>query len=683
LSVIGANTLDTSAIETEALTSAERSALLKYMGPDAVNTISRLVELEAANLASASVKDYGAVGDGSTDDTDAIQEALDDREQFDSLVVPGGTYNVTKPLVLNTGDVWLRGAGNASVLARTGGFTGPVLYVGPADTPMPTTAFGGLVCLDLSDNPTWCFNLYENHWLRWDTTSPATTAEWEVLVYPLNTTGGDILSCLGCYKSDNTAQYGYSLSSPDGSQLNFRLVTTDGTFDANQAAAMTVGAWNVVRVTYDGSNIRIRVNGSVVRTLACTGTIVIPERYNVCIGPAMASWPDPTNSNGGGIRGYIASVRITKNQIRSTGASSYSAPVAKFDFDTHNVSELMNFETTHKRFYVGTGPGNSSHYHLVRKTVTGLVQARISDIKVRGGILMRGAVASYLENVEGDGGPYHINLLDNCFETKIRNPRHTGDSAVHFSIGMLAACGLTIIENPSLTPSSGDGIVGLEGSYNITGEGFISGFPRRTAVMVRGGAVTGAVTIQGLGISDEDQAVAAECGIYLGTVPKSRITMSGVDIGRNDAPAVILDGSSDASKHVFEQVSLALKSGGTANVFQHVAAGTGVRVLCNDLQALYDSGHARCNTAGIVKFNTDDKSGTATVAEGDTSVAVDFTNLGMTDQPDTSYSIQLTPGANVTSWYTSKATSGFTVNVSSAAGAGGTPVGWKVTTREA
>ncbi|MFL2063158.1 glycosyl hydrolase family 28-related protein [Latilactobacillus sakei] len=52
------------------------------------------------------VKWFGAVGDGVTDDTDAIQAAIDTGE---SVFVPGGTYLITKPLKLKLQD--FKGAG--------------------------------------------------------------------------------------------------------------------------------------------------------------------------------------------------------------------------------------------------------------------------------------------------------------------------------------------------------------------------------------------------------------------------------------------------------------------------------------------------------------------------------------------------------------------------------------------
>ena len=61
--------------------------------------ISRAAQV--ANLANevVSVKDFGAVGDGVTDDTSAIQAAIDSTQVTGgSLFFPQGTYNITEEL---------------------------------------------------------------------------------------------------------------------------------------------------------------------------------------------------------------------------------------------------------------------------------------------------------------------------------------------------------------------------------------------------------------------------------------------------------------------------------------------------------------------------------------------------------------------------------------------------------
>lgn len=62
--------------------------------------------VEAKLRETVSVKDFGAVGDGVTDDTDAIQAALDALKNNQTLLFPIGNYKATAPLVMAPGKSW-------------------------------------------------------------------------------------------------------------------------------------------------------------------------------------------------------------------------------------------------------------------------------------------------------------------------------------------------------------------------------------------------------------------------------------------------------------------------------------------------------------------------------------------------------------------------------------------------
>jgi len=67
--------------------------------------------LELENWTLNNVKDYGAIGDGITDDTDAIQKCITTAEQnsprfgyesaYPEIIFPGGTYVVSRPIVIS------------------------------------------------------------------------------------------------------------------------------------------------------------------------------------------------------------------------------------------------------------------------------------------------------------------------------------------------------------------------------------------------------------------------------------------------------------------------------------------------------------------------------------------------------------------------------------------------------
>ena len=68
------------------------------------------------NGAVANIQDFGAVGDGETDDTSAIQAALD---AGDHVVIPHGTYRITATLLIRRHRQSLSGYGRGSIIACT------------------------------------------------------------------------------------------------------------------------------------------------------------------------------------------------------------------------------------------------------------------------------------------------------------------------------------------------------------------------------------------------------------------------------------------------------------------------------------------------------------------------------------------------------------------------------------
>jgi parallel beta-helix repeat protein len=82
------------------------------------------------NGRAASVKEYGVVGDGTTDDTIALQAAIDGESV---IYLPPGTYRVTAPLVMKS-NLTIIGAGmRLTLLKPDAAMDGRVLYaIGPA-----------------------------------------------------------------------------------------------------------------------------------------------------------------------------------------------------------------------------------------------------------------------------------------------------------------------------------------------------------------------------------------------------------------------------------------------------------------------------------------------------------------------------------------------------------------------
>lgn len=75
------------------------------------------------------VRQYGALGNGSTDDTAAIQAAVAAASSGGIVFFPSGTYFVTTPLVLSNPNVQIMGCGIGSIIQAKSGFSGAQLVL--------------------------------------------------------------------------------------------------------------------------------------------------------------------------------------------------------------------------------------------------------------------------------------------------------------------------------------------------------------------------------------------------------------------------------------------------------------------------------------------------------------------------------------------------------------------------
>lgn len=100
--------------------------------PPFVNSVTTNVEDKLAQ--TVSVKDFGAVGDGVTDDTQAIQDAIDATPAGGKLYIPTGTYLITGAGLSRTVSITIQGDGiygsGGTVLKYTG--SGDAFTYGPS-----------------------------------------------------------------------------------------------------------------------------------------------------------------------------------------------------------------------------------------------------------------------------------------------------------------------------------------------------------------------------------------------------------------------------------------------------------------------------------------------------------------------------------------------------------------------
>ena len=169
---------DSSSISMELPEAATRAnQFLKFTDTGAVTTVSTF------GLDSINVRDYGATGDGSTDDTTAIQNAINEAaEQGKSVYIPAGHYKVTtlydhydasnnpnfpsqnavqgrvylrgeRPVAYEQWAAVINGAPTSrykGVILETTSVTGPLFKMGNGETPGSATATRGTMIENLT-----------------------------------------------------------------------------------------------------------------------------------------------------------------------------------------------------------------------------------------------------------------------------------------------------------------------------------------------------------------------------------------------------------------------------------------------------------------------------------------------------------------------------------------------------
>jgi hypothetical protein len=140
----------------------------------------------------------------------------------------------------------------------------------------------------------------------------------ECWVYPTGANNGWIMQTALGGAGGGAWGLSYDSATP---ALNF-VYSTDGTAETSITATTTLplNTWSMVAADFDGTTLRLYVNGAVVATGTLSGALFATT--------AVLSIGNDNHTDGGPWTGYIDELRITKGAARYAGA--FTAPTAAF-----------------------------------------------------------------------------------------------------------------------------------------------------------------------------------------------------------------------------------------------------------------------------------------------------------------------------------------------------------------
>jgi class 3 adenylate cyclase len=154
------------------------AALIGYL-PAGTNAVATTVQAKLRE--TVSVKDFGAVGDGVTDDTAAIQAAIDAASH---VYIPAGTYTISAPLILRK-SIRIEGANRISTTIQTNANIPIFKYVSSGYHRLNISNIRGSFPVSYAAPDIFPTNIAFNQttFLRCDTTDPGNTGWFEQSVF--------------------------------------------------------------------------------------------------------------------------------------------------------------------------------------------------------------------------------------------------------------------------------------------------------------------------------------------------------------------------------------------------------------------------------------------------------------------------------------------------------------------
>jgi hypothetical protein len=392
-----------------------------------------------------------------------------------SVYVPKGIYRVLKPLHISRG-IKLYGAGeNGTVISAGTSNQGPVVVISPptslgyAGLPTgPALASGAGSSMYLDGSMGYLLNLRDTGTVELNGRTSLTVE----LFYKPNATYGPNDPNYNILSSSGTATpVDANISLSIQHVANDRIVATLNIGGTSYSIGspnngVQKGSTYHIALTYDGSTIRLFINGSLQASAAASGPIKQLACEDFLVGPLAGGWME-SNFNNAMTTGWVDSIRISST-ARYT--ANFTAPTAKAAFDS-NTMLLLNFDNNFDQFTTATTSDGPAYLFLRR---LGGGYGQVANLQLRDlSLIGTGPYAIYMvnsrfENVTSTTYWRGIQLINNDYLNRLTSVKVIGASSTLFDLGIGPAGGVLTMSDIGLT-------AGHYPSYQDSGSAVING----------------------------------------------------------------------------------------------------------------------------------------------------------------------------------------------------------------
>lgn len=564
-------------------------------------------------MAIRNILDYGAVGDDSTDCTAAIQAALDACSAGDRVFVPHGTFRVSKPIRLNKSQVTLAGDGRwGSILKNQAAFCGCVLAMGPTEAAMPTTtALGNGAALDMSqlvvglpgDSGNAYINMREAHTME---LNGSASVCWELHVrtpaaWPESPLW--VLGSQGLRFASQGPHVSYQLVSAVPGGLAFS-VDIGGTTRQVSTGALSTSTYYHIAVDFDGSTLRMFVNGSMTGSAAAAGAIVQKSYETAYLGACSMRWPYSNARTLDQLACVVDSVRVSSSRY----TSGFTPPAqGKLALDA-STKYLCNFDETHLGFTKAYVSGGGAVWHLPIRPVQEaqeLTFPEVRDIQIQASYA--GAIHAYrcqqgaVRDIAVTTGRYGVLFRDNCYLADASSIYYVASqNGAWWGMVNGWACGPNKLTDLNFSGSA----YGLINSGTCSLDTYYTSGISAISLLLISETPLHATQAIGAAISDEANAAAMECAVGLDGPGQVVAIGCAFEQSQYDTPLIVADGR---RADVFLGCSMVAKPGGSAPLVKWLSAQpSGPKIGLRAASYFNTSGHALSDSSAAVRDESAD-----------------------------------------------------------------------------